>query len=89
MDMRRAFCVFEYLTRFVMPLCSAVNTREDADSAVTKTLMVVDISGISVRQVWSLRGYIQDLGKVFAVNYPEILDRVLVSHRCLRSLQAS
>lgn len=89
MDMRRASCVFEYLTRFVMPLCSAINSREDADAAITKTLMVVDVSGISVRQVWSLRGYIQDLGKVFAVNYPEILDRVLVCLCCSRLLSVS
>ncbi len=41
-------------------------------------LCVVDISGIGVKQVWNLRGYLQDLSKLFATNYPEILDKVLV-----------
>lgn len=76
--MLRAFLVYEHLTRFVMPFCSAISLRENSDVAVTKMLVVVDISSITVRQVWTLRRYLQDLGKIFAVNYTEVLDRVLV-----------
>ena len=85
-DMLRAFLVYEHLTRFVMPFCSAITLRENPDIAVTKMLVIVDISNITVRQVWSLRGYLQDLGKIFSVNYPEVLDRVLV---CTFSLNVS
>ena len=73
--------VYEHLTRFVMPLCSAIPERAEPDEAVTKIVCIVDISNISIRQVWSVRGYIQDIGRLFAVNYPEILAKVFVSNR--------
>ena len=77
-EMLRAFCVYENLTRFIMPLCTAVSGRSDPDIPATKMTIIVDISGIGVRQIWGLRGYVQDLSKIFAINYPEVLDKVLV-----------
>ncbi|KAL8827998.1 MAG: hypothetical protein Q9191_002848 [Dirinaria sp. TL-2023a] len=74
----RAFAYYEFLTRFIMPLCTSVPGRPNQERAVTKTLCIVDISGISLKQVWSLRGWIQDLAKMFATNYPEILSRVFI-----------
>lgn len=78
MEMIRAFAVYEHLTRFIMPLCTAVPGRPGSERAVTKILCIVDISGIGLKQVWNLRSYLQDLAKLFATNYPEILSRVLV-----------
>ena len=77
-EMLRAFTIFDTLTRFIMPLCSAVPTRKYPDIAVTKMLCVVDISGVGLRQFWNMRGYMQDFGKMVGINYPEILDHVLV-----------
>ena len=57
-EMLRAFTIFDTLTRFVMPLCSAVPSRKYPDIVVTKTLCVVDISGMGLRQFWNLRGYL-------------------------------
>ena len=76
--MLRAFTIFDTLTRFVMPLCSAVPSRKYPDVAVTKMLCVVDISGMGLRQFWNMRGYMQDFAKMVGINYPEILDHVLV-----------
>ena len=76
--MLRAFTIFETLTRFIMPLCSAVPSRKSPDIAVTKMICVVDISGMGFRQFWNLRGYMQDFSKLVGINYPEILDHVLV-----------
>lgn len=81
-EMLRAFAVFDGLTRFVMPLCSAVTDRPDPDKVVTKTLMIADISGLGMRQLWNLKGYLQDFSRLLALNYPEILDRVLVGSSC-------
>lgn len=78
MESVRAFAYYEFLTRFIMPLCTSVPGRPNKERAVTKTLCIVDISGISLKQVWSLRGWIQDLAKMFATNYPEILSRVFI-----------
>lgn len=77
-EMLRAFAVYEHLTRFIMPLCTAASGNSRPEEAITKMLCVVDISGIGVKQVWNLRGYLQDLSKLFATNYPEILDKVFV-----------
>ena len=77
-DILRVMAIYEHLTRFVMPLCSAIPERAEPDQAVTKMVCIVDISNISIRQVWNVRGWIQDIGKLFAINYPEILDKVFV-----------
>ena len=77
-ELLRAFALFDSLTRFVMPLVSAVPGRVDGDMPVTKTIMLADIAGLNMRQLWNLKGYIQDFNKLLAINYPEILDRVLV-----------
>ena len=77
-EMLRAFTIFDMLTRFVMPLCSAVPSRKYPDIAVTKMLCVVDISGMGLRQFWNMRGYMQDFARLVGINYPEILDHVLV-----------
>ncbi|KAF6226667.1 hypothetical protein HO173_012413 [Letharia columbiana] len=77
-EMLRAFTIFDTLARFVMPLCSAVPSRKYPDIAVTKTLCVIDISGMGLRQFWNLRGYLQDFSRLVGINYPEILDHVLV-----------
>lgn len=77
-EMLRAFTIFDTLTRFIMPLCSAVSNRKYPDIEVTKMICVVDISGVGLRQFWSMRGYMQDFAKLVGINYPEILDHVLV-----------
>lgn len=77
-EMLRAFTIFDTLTRFVMPLCSAVPSRKYPDIAVTKMLCVVDISGMGLRQFWNTRGYMQDFSRLVGINYPEILDHVFV-----------
>ena len=42
-----------------------------------KTLQLVDITGIGIRQVWNMRAYVQDLARLLSGSYPEILDRCL------------
>ena len=81
-ELLRAFTIFDTLTRFIMPLCSAVPNRKYPEVAVTKMLCVVDISGMGLRQFWNMRGYMQDFSKLVGINYPEILDHVLVCLSC-------
>ena len=77
-EMLRAFTIFDTLTRFVMPLCSAVPNRKCSDIAVTKMVCVVDISGVGLRQFWNMRSYMQNFSRLIGINYPEILDQVFV-----------
>ncbi|KAL8993180.1 MAG: hypothetical protein Q9169_006536, partial [Polycauliona sp. 2 TL-2023] len=74
-EVLRSFVVYDSLTRFVMPFCSGAAGGPDP---VHKTLQLVDITGIGIRQVWNMRGYVQDLARLLSGNYPEILDHVLL-----------
>ena len=75
-EVLRSFVVYDSLTRFVMPFCSGAAGGPDI---VHKTIQLVDITGIGIRQVWNMRAYVQDLARLLSGNYPEILDRVFVS----------
>lgn len=85
----RACAVHDELTRFIMPLCSAATDRPNLQFPITKQLVIADISSLGIRQLWQLKGYLEGFSKILALNYPEILDRVLVSYSVhLITLQA-
>ncbi|KAK4164714.1 CRAL-TRIO domain-containing protein [Cladorrhinum sp. PSN259] len=71
---RQAIVFHDYLTRFVLPLCSAMKPGEPVTSAV----YLVDIGSFTLKQAWSVRGYAQDISKLLATCYPEVIDRVYV-----------
>ncbi|KAL8650655.1 MAG: hypothetical protein Q9210_003702 [Variospora velana] len=58
--MLRLFALYENLTRFVMPLCSAVSGRPNPETPVDQSDNIVDISRVGLKQFWSLRGHMQD-----------------------------
>ena len=78
-QIRCAYAVHDGLTRMVMPLCSAMTDRPGPEIPVTKQLIIADISSLTLRQVWQLKSYLKGFSDLLALNYPEVLDRVLVS----------
>ena len=78
-EMLRAVLYFDHLTRFVMPLCAKVTENPDQTGPDPKMVLLVDLSGMGLRQIWNLKGYLQGFGQILSVNFPEILDRVFVS----------
>ena len=79
MEVLRSFAAFDYLTRFVMPLCSALRLENHNNVPVTKTVLLVDLSGMGLSQIWNLKGYLRDFIQTLSTNFPEILDKVFVS----------
>jgi hypothetical protein len=77
--LQRACVVHDNLVRFVLPLCSAMTDRPNPTVPVTSALYIADISELGLRQGWDLRSYAQDITKLLALCYPELLDRVFVS----------
>ncbi|KAI1741492.1 CRAL/TRIO domain protein [Xylaria scruposa] len=71
----RAVTSLDYLTRFVLPLCSAM-----ADQPVSKAVYLVDITYISLKQGWNLRGYAQSFTGLLATCYPEVVDKIYVAN---------
>lgn len=76
---QRALAYFDYLTRFVFPLCSALQDRPLPSEPVTKAIYLIDGSSICLRQAWNLRDFSQDVSWILATCYPETIDRIFVS----------
>lgn len=68
---QRALAYFDYLTRFVFPLCSALQDRPLPSEPVTKAIYLIDGSSICLRQAWNLRDFSQDVSWILATCYPK------------------
>lgn len=82
----RLFALYENLTRFVMPLCTAQTDREHPRTPITQSNNIVDISGVGLKQFWNLRSHMQDASTLATAHYPETLDRIFVSAQEAESL---
>ena len=81
--MMRLFALYENLTRFILPLCSAIQDRPHPETPVSQSNNIVDISGVGLRQFWNLKSHMQDASTLATAHYPETLDRIFVSMRTL------
>lgn len=77
--MLRLFALYENLTRFVMPLCSAVTERNHPETPISQSNNIVDISRVGLKQFWNLKSHMQDASTLATAHYPETLDRIFVS----------
>ncbi|TVY55851.1 SEC14 cytosolic factor [Lachnellula suecica] len=74
----RLFALYENLTRFVMPLCTALTDRDHPHTPITQSNNIVDISGVGLKQFWNLRTHMQDASTLATAHYPETLDRIFI-----------
>lgn len=79
--MVRLFALYENLTRFAQPLCTQLTDRDHAKTPITLSTNIVDVSGVSLRQFWNLKGHMQVASQLATAHYPETLDRIFVSPR--------
>jgi hypothetical protein len=71
----RLFALYENLTRFVQPLSTECTDRDHAGTPITLSTNIVDISNVSLRQFWNLKGHMQAASQLATSHYPETLDR--------------
>ncbi|KAF2500130.1 CRAL/TRIO domain-containing protein [Lophium mytilinum] len=76
--MLRLFALYENLTRFVMPLCSAITDRTHPETPISQSNNIVDISKVGLKQFWNLKGHMQDASTLATAHYPETLDRIFI-----------
>lgn len=77
--LRRLFATYEHLTQFVCTLCSKVEAgRAYPETPISQTCNIVDISGVSLTQFWSLKSHLQDASVLATAHYPETLGRTFV-----------
>lgn len=74
----RLFALYENLTRFVMPLSTALTDRDFPSTPITQSNNIVDISGVGLKQFWNLRTHMQDASTLATAHYPETLDRIFI-----------
>lgn len=74
----RLCALYENLTRFAQPLCTQLPDREHNDIPVTLSTNIVDVSGVSLRMFWNLKGHMQAASQLATAHYPETLDRIFI-----------
>jgi hypothetical protein len=78
-SVQRAFAFHDSLIRFILPLCSSLHDKSDSGSPILSAVYLVDVSAFGLKQAWDLRTYAQDISKLLAISYPEVVDTVFVS----------
>ncbi|KAH8695412.1 CRAL-TRIO domain-containing protein [Talaromyces proteolyticus] len=68
---------YQNLINFVTPLCSEL-PRRSMEIPVTASTYIIDISGVSLKQFWGIRRYLQILSMLSTTYYPETLGRVFI-----------
>ncbi|KAK8927867.1 Phosphatidylinositol/phosphatidylcholine transfer protein SFH11 [Metarhizium anisopliae] len=74
--MEQAIVFHDYLTRFVFPVCSAMRDRKQPGTAISSAVYIADVSGMTLKQAWNLRMYIQDFSVLLSTCFPEVIDRI-------------
>ncbi|KAK8090766.1 hypothetical protein PG994_000271, partial [Apiospora phragmitis] len=74
----RLFALYENLTRFAQPLCTQCTDREYAETPITLSTNIVDISQVSLRMFWNLKSHMQAASMLATAHYPETLDRIFI-----------
>lgn len=81
--------LYENLTRFTQPLCTQLTDREYAGrTPITLSTNIVDVSGVTLKGYWNLKGHMQAASELATAHYPETLDRIFVSSCLLMSYRA-
>ncbi|KAK9422646.1 putative CRAL-TRIO domain-containing protein [Seiridium unicorne] len=74
----RLFALYENLTRFVQPLSTECTDRDHAETPITLSTNIVDISHVTLRMFWNLKGHMQAASQLATSHYPETLDRIFI-----------
>ncbi|OOO09020.1 cellular retinaldehyde-binding/triple function domain protein [Aspergillus oryzae] len=75
---QRATVFHDSLTRFVLPLCSAMDDRPNPLTPVSNAVYIVDASVVSVKQAWNLKDFAQEVSWILMTCYPETIERIFV-----------
>lgn len=70
--------LYESLLQLVMPMVTKLEDRPHQETPITASCNIVDISGVSLMQFFSLRGHLGDASALATARYPETLDSILV-----------
>src|SRR5712671_4854205 len=78
------------MSRFILPFCSALphpspppsSSTESSSTLpltpITSTTSIIDLGGVSLGLMWSLRRHLQQASELATAHYPETLHRIAI-----------
>ncbi|OAA76781.1 Cellular retinaldehyde-binding protein [Akanthomyces lecanii RCEF 1005] len=70
--------LLDNLLRFTQPLATQLPDRKHPEVPVTLSTYIIDFSGISILQFWSLKSHIRTLACLVSAYYPETLGSIFI-----------
>lgn len=71
---QRIIALTELLCRFILPLCCDLRGDNSVDCVTT----IIDLEGVSLTSLWSLKSHLQQSIKLTSDNYPETINTICV-----------
>ncbi|KAH9973921.1 CRAL/TRIO domain-containing protein [Russula compacta] len=86
--LQRIIALWEFMSRFILPFCSALPRPSPTSSSppplsgppspITATTSIIDLGGVSLGLMWSLRHHLQQASELATAHYPETLHRIAI-----------
>ncbi|KAI0265711.1 CRAL-TRIO domain-containing protein, partial [Gloeopeniophorella convolvens] len=73
---QRIVALWEFMSGFTLPLCTALPHAPPAPIAATTSL--IDLAGVSLGTMWALRRHLQQASELATAHYPETLHTIAV-----------
>ncbi|PCH40318.1 CRAL/TRIO domain-containing protein [Wolfiporia cocos MD-104 SS10] len=74
---QRIIALYETMTRFVLPLCSAL-PHPGAPTPVSAVTTIIDLAHVPLSALWGLRAHLGEASALATANYPETLAAIAV-----------
>ncbi|KAI0274283.1 CRAL-TRIO domain-containing protein [Russula aff. rugulosa BPL654] len=87
---QRIVALWEFMSRFTFPFCSALPHPSSPPSSstessptlplppITSTTSIIDLGGVSLGLMWSLRRHLQQASELATAHYPETLHTIAI-----------
>lgn len=69
--------LYEAMTGLVLPLCSHL-PHPSAPTPVSSATSIIDLQGVTIGNMWSLRNHLQQASTMATANYPETLNTIAI-----------
>lgn len=69
--------LYEFLTRFVLPLCTAL-PHPTEPTPISSVTTIIDLEQVSLTAMWNLRSHLAEASTLATANYPETLNTIAV-----------
>jgi hypothetical protein len=68
--------LYEAMIRFVLPLCDYL--PHEPPTPISSVTTIIDLEGVSLSAMWSLRNHLQQASTMATANYPETLNTTAI-----------